>query len=96
MRFNLINTFLCLLIVFMGIALSSSSLSSSFADTDDYANGNLDLNELDAFYPAHVLDARAAKSRFWKRAPQRKFWKRSIFESNLNQKNIDLPNINQH
>ncbi|CAF1519534.1 unnamed protein product [Adineta ricciae] len=44
--------------------------------------GNLDWEDTDSYYPAHILSARAAKSRFWKRAPQRKFWKRSALNDN--------------
>ena len=84
MRLTLINTILCLFIVLIGIALSSSS---SF-DTDDYATANLDWNDLDNYYPAHALNARAAKSRFWKRVPHRKFWKRSVVESAINKNNL--------
>lgn len=84
MRLTLINTILCLFIVVIGIALSSSS---SF-DTDDYASANLDWNDLDSYYPAHALNARAVKSRFWKRAPHRKFWKRSVVETAMNNNNL--------
>jgi len=80
MRMTLINTILCLFIALIGITLSSSfSL-----DNDDYAAVNNDWNDVDNYYPAHFLNARAAKSRFWKRAPPRKFWKRSLFESAVN------------
>jgi len=77
---TLINTILCLFIVLIGIALSSSSS----IDNDDNAAANLEWNDFDSYYPAHFLNARAAKSRFWKRAPHRKFWKRSLVESTMN------------
>ncbi len=78
MRTIFISTILCLFIVIIGITLSSSAS----IDNDDYAAAaNIDWIDFDTLYPAHQLDARAAKSRFWKRAPHRKFWKRSTFES---------------
>jgi hypothetical protein len=77
MRLTLINTILCLFIVVVGIALSSSSSM----DADDNSPANIDWSDLDTYYPVHALNARATKSRFWKRAPHRKFWKRSILES---------------
>jgi len=75
-----INTILCLFIVLIGIAISSSSS----IDNDDNVAANLEWNDLDSYYPNHFLNARAAKSRFWKRAPHRKFWKRSVLEPAIN------------
>lgn len=89
MRMTFMNTILCLFIVLIGIALSSSSS----VDNDDYLAANLDWNDLDTYYPAHLLNARAAKSRFWKRAPARKFWKRSAVESAIN--NNDMADQHQ-
>jgi hypothetical protein len=77
MRTAFINTILCFFIVIIGITYSSSA---SF-DNDDYAAANVDWMNFDTAFPSHHLDARAAKSRFWKRVPARKFWKRSTFES---------------
>lgn len=79
MRMPILNTIFCLFIVLFGVALSSSSS----ADTADNAANNYDWNDFDGFYPTHFLNARAAKSRFWKRAPQRKFWKRSVEDQNM-------------
>jgi hypothetical protein len=79
MRMTFINTVLCLFIVFIGIALSSSSS----VDTDDYAAALTDWSDFDSYYSPH-LSARAAKSRFWKRAPPRRFWKRSVLEPAMN------------
>ncbi|CAF1486258.1 unnamed protein product [Adineta ricciae] len=79
MRTTFINAILFLFIAFVGMALSASSS----ADIDGLtAVGNLDWEDTDSYYPAHILSARAAKSRFWKRAPQRKFWKRSALNDN--------------
>jgi hypothetical protein len=78
MRMTLSNTILCLLIVLFGIAFSSSSA----IDHDDYAAANVDWNDFDSYYPSHLLNARAAKSRFWKRGQLRKFWKRSAMNNN--------------
>ncbi len=64
----------------MGIALSSSSSM----DNDDNAAASIDWNDFDSYYPTHLLNVRAAKSRFWKRVPARKFWKRSVFEPAMN------------
>jgi hypothetical protein len=78
MRTNLINTILCCFIVIIGVALSASvSL-----DQDDHAAASMDWTDFDRYGPAHQLDARAAKSRFWKRAPHRHFWKRSVAMTN--------------
>jgi hypothetical protein len=77
MRSTLINTILCFFIVLLGITLSSSAS----IDNDDYAAANIDWMDFDTYYPGHQLEARAAKSRFWKRAPNRKFWKRSLVQS---------------
>jgi hypothetical protein len=77
MRIALINTILCFFIVIIGITLSSSAS----IDNDDYAASNIDWADVDTF---HQLDARAAKSRFWKRVPPRRFWKRST-DNNINQ-----------
>ncbi|CAF2151709.1 unnamed protein product [Rotaria magnacalcarata] len=79
MRMISINFILCLLIVLIGIAVSSSSST----DNDESAPP-ADWNYFDAYYPYHLLKARAAKSRFWKRAPHRKFWKRSLSELAMN------------
>lgn len=79
MRMTCINTILCLFIALIGIALSSSSAIES----DDNLAANIDWNDLDSYYPTHFLNARAAKSRFWKRAPARKFWKRSVTNSDM-------------
>jgi hypothetical protein len=79
MRMPLINTILCLFIVIIGIALASSSS----IDNDDNVAANVDWNDFDNFYPAHYLSGRAAKSRFWKRAPARKFWKRSAINNDM-------------
>lgn len=78
MRMTFINTILCLFIVVIGIAFSSSSA----IENDDVA-ANIDWNDLDSYYPTHFLSARAAKSRFWKRAPARKFWKRSALNNDM-------------
>lgn len=75
MRTTFINTILFLFIAFVGIALSADNDGLTAAD-------NLDWEDIDSYYPAHILSARAAKSRFWKRAPQRKFWKRSALSDN--------------
>jgi hypothetical protein len=72
MRTTFINTILCLFIVLIGIAL----------DSDDNVAANFDWNDFD-YYPSHLLNARAAKSRFWKRAPARKFWKRSAMTNDI-------------
>ncbi len=74
MRSLLINTILCFLIVIICITLSSST---SIDNDDDYAASIANNNWMyfDTIDPVHQLDARAAKSRFWKRAPHRKFWK---------------------
>lgn len=74
MRMTFLNTIFCFFIVLIGIAISSSSS----IDNDDNIAANLDWHDFDAYYPTHYLNARAAKSRFWKRAPARKFWKRSV------------------
>ncbi|CAF1067759.1 unnamed protein product [Adineta steineri] len=75
MRTTLINTILCFFIVMIGITLSSSMS----VDNDEHiAASNMDWSDGDNYYPSHQLDLRAAKSRFWKRAPNRHFWKRSI------------------
>jgi len=80
MRTVFINTFLCVLIVIIGITLSSSAS----IDSDDYAAAaNSDWMDFDTLYPVHQLDARAAKSRFWKRVPHRKFWKRSTSNNDM-------------
>ncbi len=79
MRTLLINTILCLFIVIIGITVSSSAS----IDNDDYAAANNDWIDFDTVYPVHQLDARAAKSRFWKRVPHRKFWKRSILDKDM-------------
>ena len=76
MRMTVCNTILCLLIVLIGIALSSSSA----IETDDYAAANGDWNDFDGYYPAHILNVRAPNSRFWKRRTPSKFWKRSVHE----------------
>jgi hypothetical protein len=83
MRMTFISTILCLFIVLIGIALASSSM-----DNDDNVAANFDWNDFDSYYPSHLLDVRAAKSRFWKRVPHRKFWKRSLFESSMNNNNM--------
>ncbi len=80
MRTVFFNIIFCFFIVIIGITLSSSAS----IDNSDYAADNIDWMDVDTFYPTHQLDARAAKSRFWKRAPHRKFWKRSTFESEMN------------
>ncbi len=82
MRTSLINTILCFLIVIIGVTLSTSAS----LDNDDHAAINMDWADLDNYDAIHQLDARAAKSRFWKRAPHRHFWKRSI-----SMKNNDMP-----
>ncbi|CAF0829125.1 unnamed protein product [Rotaria sordida] len=82
MRMISINAILCLFIVLIGIAVSSSSLIDN--DEDAAAAAAADWNYFDSYYPAHLLKARAAKSRFWKRAPHRKFWKRSLNEPAMN------------
>ncbi|UJR37115.1 hypothetical protein I4U23_029819 [Adineta vaga] len=74
MRTTLINTILFLFIAFIGITLSSSSSPDNDGNA---AVENIDWEDFDNYYPAHILSARAAKSRFWKRMSQRKFWKRS-------------------
>lgn len=74
-----LNTIFCLLIVLFGIAFSSTSS----IDNDDNVVSNLEWNDLDAYYPTHFMNVRAAKSKFWKRAPHRKFWKRSVPEQNM-------------
>jgi len=84
MRIALINTILCFFLVIIGITFSSSAS----IDNDDYPAANIDWVDFDTIYPVHQLDARAAKSRFWKRVPPRRFWKRSIFESEM--KNTDM------
>ena len=89
MRMIFINAILCLFIVLIGIAFSSSSA----IDTDDFAAANFDWNDFDS-YPSHFLNARAAKSRFWKRRQPSRFWKRSLSESALNEM-TDSAN-NQH
>ena len=78
MRLSFINSLFCLFLAFLAIALSSSAT----LENDDYVLGNLDWNDFDGYYPAHALNVRAAKSRFWKRAPRRHFWKRSVVEEN--------------
>ncbi len=83
MNTTLVSTFLCVLIVIIGITYSSTSSVVS----DDLIPVDIDDIDFDMNYPGHDLDVRAAKSRFWKRAPQRKFWKRSTFESSLNNMN---------
>lgn len=85
MRLTFINTILCLFIVVMGIALSTSSS----VENDDNLAMNMDWNDFENFYPAHFLNARAAKSRFWKRAPRRHFWKRSLDQSAMANDMID-------
>jgi hypothetical protein len=85
MRMTLSNTILFLFIVLIGIALSSSSA----IDNDDNVAANIEWNDFDSYYPVHFLNARAAKSRFWKRAPVRKFWKRSLFEPAINKDMAD-------
>ena len=80
MRIILINTILCLFIVLIGIAYSSSSS----IDDDDFATGNIDWNYFDNHSPIHLLNGREYKSRFWKRVPYRKFWKRSSSASAMN------------
>jgi hypothetical protein len=85
MRTAFINTILCFLIVIIGITFSSSAS----IDNDDYAAANTDWTDFDTLYPVHQLDARAAKSRFWKRVPPRRFWKRSTKDNN------DMNKINQ-
>ena len=79
MRTVLINTILFLLIVILGITVSSAAS----IDNEEYAAANSDWMDFDTLYPVHQLDARAAKSRFWKRAPHRKFWKRSASEDDM-------------
>lgn len=79
MRMVSMNILLCLLIVLIGIAVSSSASIDADENT-----APVDWNYFDTYYPYHLLKARAAKSRFWKRAPHRKFWKRSVFESAMN------------
>lgn len=85
MRMILVNIIICVFIVLLGIAFSSSSS----IDSDDLAAANLDWNYYDSYYPAHLLKARAAKSRFWKRTPYRKFWKRSLLDSDMNNNDAD-------
>lgn len=85
MRLTFINTILCLFIVVMGIALSTSSS----VENDDNLAMNMDWNDFDNFYPAHFLNARATKSRFWKRAPRRHFWKRALESSAIPNDMID-------
>ncbi|UJR09122.1 hypothetical protein I4U23_013369 [Adineta vaga] len=78
MRTIFINTILCFFILIIGVTLSSSvSL-----DHDDHAATHMDWVDLDNYAPSHQLDVRAAKSRFWKRAPYRHFWKRSASMAN--------------
>ncbi|CAF4096544.1 unnamed protein product [Rotaria socialis] len=79
MRMISVNFILCLLIVLIGIAVSSSSPTDN-----DESTAPADWNYFDAYYPYHLLKARAAKSRFWKRSPHRKFWKRSLSELAMN------------
>jgi hypothetical protein len=79
MRMIFINTILCLLIVVISIAFSSSST----IENDDNLDANLDSDDFGNYYPIHLFNTRAAKSRFWKRAPHRKFWKRSLHENDL-------------
>jgi hypothetical protein len=79
MRTVFISTILCVLIVIIGITVSSSAS----IDNDDYAAANSDWIDFDTLYPVHQLDARAAKSRFWKRMPHRKFWKRSTLDNDM-------------
>ena len=76
MRPTLINTILCLLIVLLGMTLSSSVPSVH----DEYPAVNADWLKVDLDEAAHQLDVRAAKSRFWKRTPPRRFWKRASGE----------------
>ena len=91
MRLSLINSLFCLLLAFLAIALSSSST----LENDDYVLGNIDWNDFDGYYPVHGLNVRAAKSRFWKRAPRRHFWKRSITEENMEKMSKDAL-VNDH
>ena len=79
MRLTFINTILCLFLVVIGITLSMSSS----IETDDNLASNINWNDFDDFYPAHFLNARAVKSRFWKRAPHRHFWKRSVSNNDM-------------
>ena len=79
MRLSLINSLFCLFVAFLAIALSSSST----LENDDYVLGNIDWNDFDGYYPEHALNVRAAKSRFWKRAPRRHFWKRSLVQDKM-------------
>jgi hypothetical protein len=79
MRMTFINTILCLFIVIISIALSSSSA----IENDDDVAANLDWDDFGNYYPAHLFNVRAAKSRFWKRAPHRKFWKRSLYQNDM-------------
>lgn len=81
MRTTLINTILCLLIVVIGMTLSASVPS----DHEEYPAVNGDWLNVDLDEVAHQLDARAAKSRFWKRTPPRRFWKRASSDSLLAQ-----------
>ncbi|CAF1099672.1 unnamed protein product [Adineta ricciae] len=73
MRTIFFNAILCFFIVIIGVTLSSSVT----LDQEDRVPTHMDWIDLDSYVPAHQLDARAAKSRFWKRAPHRHFWKRS-------------------
>jgi hypothetical protein len=76
MRLTFLNTILSLFIVVILIAFSSSSA----VENDDDVAANIDWDAFGNYYPAHLFNTRAAKSRFWKRAPQRKFWKRSLVD----------------
>ena len=79
MRLTFINTILSLFIVVILIAFSSSTTT----ENDDDVAANIDWDAFGNYYPAHLFNVRAAKSRFWKRAPQRKFWKRSLHQNDL-------------
>jgi len=91
MRTTMINLILCFSIVIIGITFSSSTS----LDNDDYAAASIDWIDFDNYFPPHQLDARAAKSRFWKRAAHRKFWKRSISETPMNN-NDDMEKFNSN
>lgn len=81
MRAILITTIVTVLILLLGLTLSTSVSM----DNEDYiAAVNNDWLDWDRAFPAHQLDVRAAKSRFWKRTPHRKFWKRSTMEQEKN------------
>lgn len=77
MRAILITTIGTILILLFGLTLSTNVAM----DNEDYVAAiNNDWLDWERAFPAHQLDVRAGKSRFWKRTPHRKFWKRSTME----------------